>query len=492
MSRLLDSTKLKFIKGEDEAAGNGNQTGTTGTPAVIGEEHVDYTCPTLKDVSVRAGRLGRSSGDADAGGGGAGDVDGDGDVDVDGGPVAHVNTAAARPAATDPPKHDHRSHHDHLADMRSEMDTMSIGSASELAVDDLELHPSTFHSALAKRERVAKLLGEVDREAGEVRGRMEKLERVVKKYNDLAVGCMEGPSLDQSLECLRKAEGLLDGSGGADGYVEREGKNDDEIDRLRCITYNNLGCLYRRMSEPEKALQYLQKALAIEQSSSSTQVNELASTHLNLSASYSVLHKDVEALRHGERAIVLLQGRLWPGMSFKDGMEGLLGKMPAGERSPEILRDAHVLSMAYHNVGTQNERLGRIREAQVGIDLDRHAAARPDALTRATRFARSLAGQLQPGVLDRHADFRTRRPHDRHVADEQQDVPAKEWGREHESKGIGDAAVEERGRSEQRQSSRKRQGGGESPLAGEEQGQRQGKIRRVEHCLSDLNDLPTY
>ena len=120
-------------------------------------------------------------------------------------------------------------------------------------------------------------------------------------------------------------------------------------------------------------------------------MNELASTHLNLSASYSVLHKDVEALRHGERAIVLLQGRLWPGMSFKDGMEVLLGKMPAGERSPEILRDAHVLSMAYHNVGTQNERLGRIREAQVGIDLDRHAAARPDALTRATRFARSLA-----------------------------------------------------------------------------------------------------
>ena len=425
LSRLLDSTKLKFRKGEDEAAGSGNQTGTTGTPAVIGEEHVDYTCPTLKDVSVRAGRLGRSSGDADAGGGGAGDVDGDGDVDVDGGPVAHVNTAAARPAATDPPKHDHRSHHDHLADMRSEMDTMSIGSASELASDDLELHPSTFHSALAKRERVAKLLGEVDREAGEVRGRMEKLERVVKKYNDLAVGCMEGPSLDQSLECLRKAEGLLDGSGGADGYVEREGKNDDEIDRLRCITYNNLGCLYRRMSEPEKALQYLQKALAIEQSSSSTQVNELASTHLNLSASYSVLHKDVEALRHGERAIVLLQGRLWPGMSFKDGMEVLLGKMPAGERSPEILRDAHVLSMAYHNVGTQNERLGRIREAQVGIDLDRHAAARPDALTRATRFARSLAGQLQPGVLDRHADFRTRRPHDLHVAVGMNSVPTR-------------------------------------------------------------------
>ncbi len=33
-----------------------------------------------------------------------------------------------------------------------------------------------------------------------------------------------------------------------------------------------------------------------------------------------------------------------------------------------LLRDAHVLSMAYHNVGTQNERLGRIREAQVSFN----------------------------------------------------------------------------------------------------------------------------
>lgn len=31
------------------------------------------------------------------------------------------------------------------------------------------------------------------------------------------------------------------------------------------------------------------------------------------------------------------------------------------------MKDAHVLAMAYHNVGTQNERLGRMKEAQVSF-----------------------------------------------------------------------------------------------------------------------------
>ena len=153
-------------------------------------------------------------------------------------------------------------------------------------------------------------------------------------------------------------------------FAEADPSANEQVQRLRSITYNNLGCLYRRMADPEKALHYLQKALTIETMSADPQVNELASTHLNLSASYSVLHKDVEALRHGERAIVLLQGQLWPGLSFKDGMEMLLAKVAkeGGTVPPKLMRDAHVLSMAYHNVGTQNERLGRIREAQVSFN----------------------------------------------------------------------------------------------------------------------------
>lgn len=385
---LLKSLKLKFSKDGEKPPVECNTNAETQKGAIGEEEHVDYTCPTLKDVSVRAGGLEPA--------GGAGVVGGVPDGGVPDGGVADGGVAGGGGAvslSSSPPSigavggsrtggeaavaggghNGYHDHHHHHADMRSEMDTLSIGSASELASEDFELHMSNAHSGLAKREQVARLLGEIDREAAQVGGSMRKLERVVKKYNDLAVACMEGSSLDQSLECLVKAEGLLDEKKG-EGEERVEDTADSTqrlvIDRLLSITYNNLGCLYRRMAEPEKALEYLKKALAIEQASNDPKVNELASTHLNLSASYSVLHKDVEALRHGERAILLLQGQLWPGMSFKDGMEVLVGKIggPAGAKSPELMRDAHVLSMAYHNVGTQNERLGRIREAQVSFN----------------------------------------------------------------------------------------------------------------------------
>jgi len=263
-------------------------------------------------------------------------------------------------------------------DMRSELDTMSIGSASELASEDTEMHSAGFQSVSTKRDRVSSVLAELEQEERDVGASPSKFTALVKKYNDVAVGCMEGSSMDQSLVCLLKADKLLeeatqDGKGGGDsGHGERLGGDvsSEQIQRLQSMTYNNLGCLYRRMDGPEKSVQYLQKALMIEMMASDRQVNELASTHLNLSASYSVLHKDVEALRHGERAIVLLQGQLWPGLSFKEGMEKLLAKIAkeGGTVPRPLLRDAHVLSMAYHNVGTQNERLGRIREAQVSFN----------------------------------------------------------------------------------------------------------------------------
>jgi tetratricopeptide (TPR) repeat protein len=315
------------------------------------EQRVDYSCPTLKDVSVRNGDVG-------------GDRDGAREAVDD---IALVDEVPGNQEGLSPGAPD-------VADMRSELDTMSMGSVSELASEDADPSmSSSFNAAMAKRDMVSRILTDLEREEAEVRaslagaaGENGPLQVLVKKYNDVAVGCMEGSSLDQSLACLLKAERLLCDAEREDGDTEGA----PEISRLRSITYNNLGCLYRRKAEPEKALRYLQNALKIEEGSADPKVNELASTHLNLSASYSVLNKDVEALRHGERAIVLLQGRMWPGLSFKDGMEMLLSRIAreGGTVAPQLMRDAHVLSMAYHNVGTQNERLGRIREAQVSFN----------------------------------------------------------------------------------------------------------------------------
>ena len=353
------------------------------------EERVDYSCPTLKDVSVKGGSLmsreerqsasirGQSdTEDVHSGGGGDGRDDGRLDGAGDGweggsDEVGHGDASGANDSSDGQicSSLAHAATEGAQLDMRSELDTMSIGSASELASDDTEMCAARFQPGATKRDRVSSVLAELEREERDVGASAAKFSALVKKYNDVAVGCMEGSSLDQSLVCLLKADQLLenvvqDGRGGG-GDLSSE-----QIQRLHSMTFNNLGCLYRRMDAPEKSVQYLQKALMIEMMTPDKQVNELASTHLNLSASYSVLHKDVEALRHGERAIVLLQGQLWPGLSFKDGMEKLMAKVAkeGGTVPRPLLRDAHVLSMAYHNVGTQNERLGRIREAQVSFN----------------------------------------------------------------------------------------------------------------------------
>ncbi len=53
-------------------------------------------------------------------------------------------------------------------DMRSEMDTMSIGSASEMASDDAETCAARFQSVSTKRDRVASMVAELEREERDV------------------------------------------------------------------------------------------------------------------------------------------------------------------------------------------------------------------------------------------------------------------------------------------------------------------------------------
>lgn len=198
------------------------------------------------------------------------------------------------------------------------------------------------------------------------------MRNLVKRYNDIAVQYMENKDFDHSLGMLEKAASLLDTLDTLKETSAGAKDNDATVltrSRLRSMTYNNFGCLYRRISLPEKALEYLEKALAIEEMSNN--VNECAATHLNLSASHSVLHNDMEALRHGEKAIILIQGQLWPGSTFQEGLATLVlmlqdTKARSSWRA-QVMQDAHVLAMAYHNVGTQNERLGKMKEAQVSF-----------------------------------------------------------------------------------------------------------------------------
>eukprot|EP00889_Picochlorum_renovo_P005810 jgi/Picre1/32840/NNA_008170.t2 len=204
--------------------------------------------------------------------------------------------------------------------------------------DDIEEEEEINHDELSK-VLAAMELEEMQRRENSVQGTTEEnvesdistqdggelARNLVKLYNDLAVRLMEGKQFDQSLIMLQKAEKLLLEKSMEDG-LDQGGDGVVTQSHLQTITYNNMGCLYRRMSLPREALVYLEKALAIEEISGT--VHERASTHLNLRAAALVAHD---------------------------------------ARRNQLLNDANILAMAYHNIGIEHEHLGQMKEAQVSF-----------------------------------------------------------------------------------------------------------------------------
>jgi len=71
------------------------------------------------------------------------------------------------------------------------------------------------------------------------------------------------------------------------------------------ITYNNLGCYYKKRNKPNVALKYLEQALNIEMETEPDNIN-VAGTHLNLCAILSQVRKHGRALHHAKEALKLL------------------------------------------------------------------------------------------------------------------------------------------------------------------------------------------
>jgi tetratricopeptide (TPR) repeat protein len=242
-----------------------------------------------------------------------------------------------------------------------------------------------------------------------------------------------GLSLPATCRCLpahslqlRKAEAVVDNDAAWQGGPVAAARRQ----RMRAITYNNLGCLFKRRNLPQLALQYLQKALALEEAGGPVQNS--SSTHLNICAAFSALKRpkevrpgqiawqgwrqgnflnysrlfsgsvgrytpaaapllilSVQALGHAERAIILLQRDLWGAhfaAPFQDGLGMLVRQLhppaPAAGAAAaaaagaaaasatatrHLLASANLLAMAYHNAGVEHEKLGRLREALVSF-----------------------------------------------------------------------------------------------------------------------------
>lgn len=232
----------------------------------------------------------------------------------------------------------------------------------------------------------------------------EHIVNLVSLYNSMGVKLMDARSYEDALSALRKAEALVEQASRWPGGSEAVRT------RLMVITYNNLGCLFRRRSAPAEALLYLNRALAAGQGSPPN-TRSAAATHLNICAAYTSLKRHREALGHAERAALMVQRDLFAapaaahrsGAHFHEGLAAVGARLAAADShaARRAVRDAAgVLSMAYHNAALAHERLGTLTEARVSFARARAVADR--LLGPKTHTAVTLA-RAERAFLARHA-----------------------------------------------------------------------------------------
>lgn len=157
-------------------------------------------------------------------------------------------------------------------------------------------------------------------------------------YNQQAMELLRARNFVIALTYLTKAEQLLTHC--------NELKNRFT---LESITWNNLGCFYKRTYKPSLALHYLKKALSA-QEKCKAEIVSVAGTHLNLCTIYSYIDTHDQAIKHALRALSLLESE------------------PA--RTPNHIT---TLVIAYYNAGVELELLAQIPKAlqmyEKGLDL---------------------------------------------------------------------------------------------------------------------------
>ena len=107
--------------------------------------------------------------------------------------------------------------------------------------------------------------------------------------------------------------------------------------KLQAITYNNLGCFFKKARDHSNAMTYLQQALRIELDYPEDYTN-VAGTYLNLCAVFSMVNRHKQALRQAQRALQVLKAHF--------------------QRSPNLVT---TMAIAYHNIGVEFEYL-RLRK----------------------------------------------------------------------------------------------------------------------------------
>jgi len=143
----------------------------------------------------------------------------------------------------------------------------------------------------------------------------------------------------EALNSLKKAQELI-----------KLAPKEVDVSHLKAITLNNYGCLYKRIKKPHIALQYLKRAIKLEEQGLVDSCH-LAGSHLNLCAIYSELGNHEEALQEGCKALQLIK-------SSQDDSPGL----------------TTTLIIAFYNTAVEYEFLMKYEEAYECYKAARDAA----------------------------------------------------------------------------------------------------------------------
>ena len=118
------------------------------------------------------------------------------------------------------------------------------------------------------------------------------IDSIVRSCNKQAMEYLCSNNYDDCFRLLKKAEEIINSP------------NYPIASKLHAVTFNNLGCYYKRINSFDLALSYLQKALTEE---NDTDQDVAAGTHLNILTVYSQKNNHEQALYHGIQALKLLQ-----------------------------------------------------------------------------------------------------------------------------------------------------------------------------------------
>ncbi|CEG49180.1 Tetratricopeptide TPR1 [Plasmopara halstedii] len=160
------------------------------------------------------------------------------------------------------------------------------------------------------------------------------LNDVILRFNSLAMELLATEQYADCITMLRKAEAII-----APGNFVR-------CQALQILTFNNLGCCYRKLGNLRSALKYLQEAARI--GAHTIHVKNLSITHLNLCAIQSQLNRHDLALEHAQAALFHSQEEL---VQLKEKRLDPCYVLDERTQEEKII----CLAVAYHNLAVELE-----------------------------------------------------------------------------------------------------------------------------------------